>query len=84
MKVAVGEIEELNRDFGRVGGDLGVRKEEVKETSIARFEGRVDGVCSSSCCWGVAVGDSGEGIAGGMRVFEHGVHPYMHKLLVMS
>lgn len=54
----------------------------MEETGVARFEGRVGG--DVVCCWGVAVGGWRERVVGGRRVvfFEHGVHLYMH-LLVM-
>ena len=82
MEVAVCEIEELDGDFGSVGGDLGVGEEEMEETGIARFEGRVGGDVVCGCGWGVAVGSYGEGIigCGGVGVFQHGVHLHMHPI----
>jgi hypothetical protein len=37
VEIAVCKIEELDGDFGGVGGDLGGCEEEVEETGVARF-----------------------------------------------
>jgi len=83
MEVSVCEIEKLDGDFGRVGGDLGVCEEEVKETGVTRLEGWISGDLVCCCwvvgCWGVTVGGYWEGIIGcGGGIFKHGVHLCMH------